>query len=174
MTVQGPVKEQQPDGMSHRGGGGGWKMGSKAPPPLNPIFSPALRWRSWGKRNGSEHLLVDQGGLLRCHRPSGVPLGAPQPVPVPWRRAFPRAPASTPPADAGTGRHGAAQQRLRPPGVPGGEAGATGARATFDNRRRHRRSCVSVGHEERGADVKQASRAVCLTCRRMACVVVSV
>ena len=23
MTVQGPVKEQQPDGMSHRGGGGG-------------------------------------------------------------------------------------------------------------------------------------------------------
>ena len=23
MTVQGPVKEQQPDGMSHGGGGGG-------------------------------------------------------------------------------------------------------------------------------------------------------
>ena len=23
VTVQGPVKEQQPDGMSHRGGGGG-------------------------------------------------------------------------------------------------------------------------------------------------------
>ena len=23
MTVQGPVQEQQPDGMSHRGGGGG-------------------------------------------------------------------------------------------------------------------------------------------------------
>ena len=23
LTVQGPVKEQQPDGMSHRGGGGG-------------------------------------------------------------------------------------------------------------------------------------------------------
>ena len=26
MTVQGPVKEQQPDGMSHRGGGGGQGM----------------------------------------------------------------------------------------------------------------------------------------------------
>ena len=25
MTVQGPVKEQQPDGMSHRGGGGALK-----------------------------------------------------------------------------------------------------------------------------------------------------
>ena len=24
VTVQGPVKKQQPDGMSHRGGGGGW------------------------------------------------------------------------------------------------------------------------------------------------------
>ena len=24
VAVQGPVKEQQPDGMSHRGGGGGW------------------------------------------------------------------------------------------------------------------------------------------------------
>ena len=23
VTVQGPVKKQQPDGMSHRGGGGG-------------------------------------------------------------------------------------------------------------------------------------------------------
>ena len=23
MTVQGPIKKQQPDGMSHRGGGGG-------------------------------------------------------------------------------------------------------------------------------------------------------
>ena len=24
VTVQGPVKKQQPDGMSHRGGGGAW------------------------------------------------------------------------------------------------------------------------------------------------------
>ena len=39
VTVQGPVKEQQPDGMSHRGGGScgmrslpfGWKL---SPPPL--------------------------------------------------------------------------------------------------------------------------------------------
>ena len=27
VTVQGPVKEQQPDGMSHRGGGGGVRGG---------------------------------------------------------------------------------------------------------------------------------------------------
>ena len=27
VTVQGPVKEQQPDGMSHRGGGGGMESG---------------------------------------------------------------------------------------------------------------------------------------------------
>ena len=26
MTVQAPVKEQQPDGMSHRGWYGGWEM----------------------------------------------------------------------------------------------------------------------------------------------------
>ena len=25
VTVQGPVKKQQPDGMSHGGGGGGWQ-----------------------------------------------------------------------------------------------------------------------------------------------------
>ena len=32
MTVQGPVKEQQPDGMSHRGGGGAvaWSAPGKA------------------------------------------------------------------------------------------------------------------------------------------------
>ena len=50
VTVQGPIKEQQPDGMSHRGGGGvlGWWVfsrvgGSKAldPPPL---IIPRLFW----------------------------------------------------------------------------------------------------------------------------------
>ena len=30
-TVQGPVKEQQPDGMSHRGGGGGCVWRGRAP-----------------------------------------------------------------------------------------------------------------------------------------------
>ena len=35
VTVQGPVKEQQPDGMSHRaGGGGGW---THPPPPHLPF-----------------------------------------------------------------------------------------------------------------------------------------
>ena len=31
VTVQGPVKEQQPDGMSHRGGGGGGGVGRGCP-----------------------------------------------------------------------------------------------------------------------------------------------
>ena len=35
MTVQGPVKEQQPDGMSHRGVWGG-----AAPPPPHKSYSP--------------------------------------------------------------------------------------------------------------------------------------
>ena len=41
VTVQGPVKEQQPDGMSHRGGlgaqeggGGAEKMGSQVQEPI--------------------------------------------------------------------------------------------------------------------------------------------
>ena len=33
MTVQGPVKEQQPDGMSHGGGGGGGPYAARRPPP---------------------------------------------------------------------------------------------------------------------------------------------
>ena len=48
VTVQGPVKEQQPDGMSHGGGGGGGlakkkvcKIGLNFPAPLiNFIFLP--------------------------------------------------------------------------------------------------------------------------------------
>ena len=32
VTVQGPVKEQQPDGMSHKGGGGGAVSAHPAPP----------------------------------------------------------------------------------------------------------------------------------------------
>ena len=31
MTVQGPVKEQQPDGTSHRGGGGGCHLSRPGP-----------------------------------------------------------------------------------------------------------------------------------------------
>ena len=33
MTLQGPVKKQQPDGMSHTGGGGG------VPPAQSPVVS---------------------------------------------------------------------------------------------------------------------------------------
>ena len=34
MTVQGPVKTQQPDGMSHRGGGGAWQSATAPGTPL--------------------------------------------------------------------------------------------------------------------------------------------
>ena len=37
VTVQGPVKEQQPDGMSHRGGVRRWLC-------LHPLVPPALGW----------------------------------------------------------------------------------------------------------------------------------
>ena len=36
VTVQGPVKKQQPDGMSHRGGGGGWTHPPIPPRPTHP------------------------------------------------------------------------------------------------------------------------------------------
>ena len=39
VTVQGPVKEQQPDGMSHRGGGGG--QGGVTPFPLKRMPGPS-------------------------------------------------------------------------------------------------------------------------------------
>ena len=34
VTVQGPVKEQQPDGMSHGGGGGSAKRPKRPRPPV--------------------------------------------------------------------------------------------------------------------------------------------
>ena len=41
MTVQGPVKEQQPDGMSHGGGGGASGGKWRAPfPPHPPMCEP--------------------------------------------------------------------------------------------------------------------------------------
>ena len=43
MTVQGPVKEQQPDGMSHRGWGGGFGtqkfVSKKWPDQILPIVN---------------------------------------------------------------------------------------------------------------------------------------
>ena len=38
VTVQGPVKKQQPDGMAH-GGGGGWPGTQTRPPPPLPLGS---------------------------------------------------------------------------------------------------------------------------------------
>ena len=41
VTVQGPVKKQRPNGMSHRGGGGGCVYaGGEAPPPLQCPSEP--------------------------------------------------------------------------------------------------------------------------------------
>ena len=43
MTVQGPVKEQQPDGLSHGGGGGGVGGGSEAKKKVcGPKIGPKL------------------------------------------------------------------------------------------------------------------------------------
>ena len=44
MTVQGPVKEQQRDGMSHRGGGGGWVR-----PPRGPGKYYSFQAKKWVK-----------------------------------------------------------------------------------------------------------------------------
>ena len=49
MTVQGPVKKQQPDGMSHRGGGGGCGVS------LDPTLCPACRLHGMDS--------CDRGGL---------------------------------------------------------------------------------------------------------------
>ena len=50
VTVQGPVKEQQPDGMSHRGGG--WTP----PPPLKRSRGEGVGgfWASGASRGGRE------------------------------------------------------------------------------------------------------------------------
>ena len=92
VTVQGPVKEQQPDGMSHRGGGGGrdetaknaMQINAFAPPPIKMVhvtqnflkarlmqkttqkkkaFAPLpLRWR---------HCHCVRGYAERCRRRDG-------------------------------------------------------------------------------------------------------
>ena len=36
----GPLRPSQADSGAHGGGGGGWKMGSKVPPPFQPNFLP--------------------------------------------------------------------------------------------------------------------------------------
>ena len=60
VTVQGPVKEQQPDGMSHRGGGGG----------LGPDLM-LVRNEIYRRQNGLGPVLV--------HRPLG---SGPPPLPL--------------------------------------------------------------------------------------------
>ena len=62
MTVQGPVKKQQPDGMSHRVGGiGGWVFASSAAfvypilshvvvvegVPITPFYFRSLLYNFW-------------------------------------------------------------------------------------------------------------------------------
>ena len=41
VTVQGPVKKQQPDGMSHGGGGGGWRSATSRSFSRFPAFFSA-------------------------------------------------------------------------------------------------------------------------------------
>ena len=44
VTVQGPVKEQQPDGMSHRGGGGPGGGGEGGGSEVNKIVISCVRY----------------------------------------------------------------------------------------------------------------------------------
>ena len=58
MTVQGPVKEQQPDGMSHRGGG--------RPPDIHP-------WQTERQERGCSPRKCQP--LPTVHRPGPCSLG---------------------------------------------------------------------------------------------------
>ena len=69
VTVQGPVKEQQPDGMPHRGGRG------TLPPPLCP--SQTCQTQTWNTtytpRPGlSIMCAVSQGGKAQNLRPTAL------------------------------------------------------------------------------------------------------
>ena len=82
VTVQGPVKEQQPDGMSHRGGTGGWTGGggvhfSPPPVPLNPGSTQQHRQQQHATRTSRPgHPSVP--AISIC--PSPIQRGSPRPV----------------------------------------------------------------------------------------------
>ena len=68
MTVQGPVKEQQPDGMSHRGGGGGAPFFQCIPGP-GPLI---------GRFGAGQEFWCGKGSIsppASAHRPPGGPSG---------------------------------------------------------------------------------------------------
>ena len=82
MTVQGPVKEQQPDGMSHRGGGGagsssapGGRQGHEAvrqllqPPPL-PRFAHARSTATVERWSRCLRLCTSHSAIVVRHRSS--------------------------------------------------------------------------------------------------------
>ena len=50
VTVQGPVKEQQPDGMSHGGGGGGLRVAQNGAPEGRAMCCRGVRTRSHSRR----------------------------------------------------------------------------------------------------------------------------
>ena len=60
VTVQGPVKEQQPDGMSHRGGWGGVRANQRRHPrPINT----AIHWPGHGRFPAGRHCVMCGRGL---------------------------------------------------------------------------------------------------------------
>ena len=61
VTVQGPVKEQQADGMSHRGGGG------------------TISWENWSSRKAAKVSLAKFRGVGRAEEKMPIVLHAVSP-----------------------------------------------------------------------------------------------
>ena len=111
VTVQGPVKEQQPDGMSHRGGGGGRGGAVTGRPAISSaartytqrLFSVCVLW---AKLSGG-------GGALNTTSPNPMPFPYPPHLSHSGLRLF--APPSVAPSLG-----------PQPPGLARGTGGALG------------------------------------------------
>ena len=87
VTVQGPGKEQQPDGMSHRGGGGGWALvaggGDGRPHRISCTSKMRTRLRRWtGWRAPAPEGRRAVQGHAPPRRCGPSPVAGPRPHPV--------------------------------------------------------------------------------------------
>ena len=90
VTVQGPVKEQQPDGMSHKG--------ARPPPPLDAPRSPPLPTLEADSHNFATAPLVPRGFKLPLAGTIGGPSeeGGSWPPPPPSQPTLPAPPPPSP------------------------------------------------------------------------------